>query len=156
MIHTSYVSYTMLTRPWNWSCLLLPLALFGCAGGDIEDVGGEPSLAEFVRETPVRGDLYIEVTDVRGKPLQPERVEISVDGETTIETTCMDEQKGRCRVWIGDFEALEHVTAWATTCGHRFGAALPLGPDVDEGLPFEAAVTVVGVQGLCGSGQPVP
>ena len=147
----------MHTRPWNWgAALLLPGLLAGCAGGDIDALDDEPGLAEFVRDAPVEGDLYIEVTNSRGEPLQPDSVVLTVDGEQTVETDCMLSEDGRCRVWLGDFAAMERVTAWATSCGHRFGAAVPLGPDVDEAVPFERAVTIVGVSGLCTADEPIP
>lgn len=112
-------------------------------------------MAEFVRELPVEGDLYVEVTNSRGEPLQPDSVVLSIDGERTIEADCMLAEEGRCRVWVGNFEAMERVTAWATSCGHRFGAAVPLGPEVDEAEPFEGAVTIVGVSGLCAADEPI-
>ncbi len=122
----------------------------------IDELDDEPDLAEFVRETPVEGHLYVEVTDSRGEPLQPDSVVLTTDGRQTAEANCMLSEDGRCRVWSGDFEAMERVTAWATSCGHRFGAAVPLGPDVDEAEPFEGAVTIVAVSGLCTADQPIP
>lgn len=147
----------MHTRPWKWAAaLLLPGVLAGCAGTETDELEDEPGLAEFVRDEPVQGDLYIEVTDSRGEPLQPDSVVLTIDGDQTVDADCMLSEDGRCRVWIGDFAAMSHVTAWASSCGHRFGAALPLGPDVDEAEPFEGAVTIVGVPGLCTADTPIP
>jgi len=148
----------MQTRPWTTAfALLLAATLAGCAGGEIDPTEGDPGLGNFIREAPVKGDLYIEVTDPRGNPIQPERVVLTVDGGEEIEAACMDPQASGCTVWLGDFEAMEWVTAWATTpCGHRFGTTVPLGPDVDEGEPFEAAVTILGVSGLCEGRDPSP
>lgn len=145
----------MRTRTQNRGLGLLALSLAaGCAGADASDLGDDPSLGTFVREAPVHGDLYIEFTDARGEPLHPESVELSIDGAEGISVDCMVEEGGLCTTWIGDFAALERVTAWATTCGHRFGTALPLGPDVDESAPYEASVTIVGVPGLCQPNDP--
>ena len=154
----SYRSVIMLTRPWTSAFVLLATAtLAGCAGGEIDPSDGDPGLGNFVRDAPVRGNLYIEVTDPRGTPIQPELVILTADGGEPLEAQCWDPQQGGCTVWLGDFEAMEWVTAWATTpCGHRFGTTVPLGPEVDEAEPFEAAVTVVSVSGLCDGRDPSP
>ncbi|MGH1340679.1 MAG: hypothetical protein ACRBN8_03945 [Nannocystales bacterium] len=145
----------MLTRTRNRGCALLALTMFaGCAGAETDPLGGEPDLAEFVRDEPVRGDLFIEFTDARGEPLYPESIEISVDGAESTDVECMTTDEGFCTTWLGGFEALERVTVWANSCGHRFGTALPLGPDVDERAPYQAAVTIVGVSGLCRPSEP--
>ena len=134
---------------------MLALSLLaGCAGADVDDLAGDPSLGTFVREAPVRGDLFIEFTDVHGEPLHPDSIEISVDGAEGVAVDCMADDGGLCTTWLGDFEALERVTVWATSCGHRFGTALPLGPDVDEGAPYQASVTILGVSGLCQADEP--
>jgi len=145
----------MLTRTRNRGCALLALSLIaGCAGAESNGLGDDSDLGTFVRESPVKGDLYIEFTDARGEPLHPESIELSVDGAEGIAVDCMVEDRERCTTWLGDFEALERVTAWATSCGHRFGTALPLGPDVDERAPYEASITIVGVSGLCQPNDP--
>ncbi len=145
----------MLTRTQNRGSALLALSLLaGCAGANSDDLGDDPSLGTFVREAPVQGDLYIEFTDARGEPLHPESIELSIDGADGVAVDCMEEDGGLCTTWLGDFEALERVTAWATSCGHRFGTALPLGPDVDESAPYQASVTIVGVPGLCQPNDP--
>lgn len=137
--------------------LLFAVTLAACASGEIDPIEGDPGLGNFVRDAPVRGDLYIEFTDPRGNPIQPERVILTVDGGDEVEATCMNPQEGGCTVWLSDFEAMEWVSAWATTaCGHRFGTTVPLGPEVDEGEPFEAAVTIVGVSGVCEGREPIP
>ncbi|MCR9161346.1 MAG: hypothetical protein ACE37F_12195 [Nannocystaceae bacterium] len=144
----------MHTRPWNWAAaLLLPGLLGGCASGEIDD---DAAPGSAVREAPVQGDLFIEVTDSRGAPLQPDSVVLTIDGERTVEADCMHGEDGRCQVWVGGFAAMQRVTAWASSCGHRFGAAVPLGPEVDESEPYEGAVTIVGVAGLCTGGTPIP
>lgn len=144
----------MLTRTQNRGFALLALSLLaGCAGADVEDFD-DPSLGTFVREAPVKGDLYIEFADARGEPLHPESIELSIDGAEGIAVDCMVEDGGVCTTWLGDFEALERVTAWATSCGHRFGTVLPLGPDVDERAPYQASVTILGVSGLCPADDP--
>lgn len=145
----------MLTRTQPRGFALLALSLLaGCAGGDVEDFDDDPSLGTFVREAPVKGDLYIEFADARGEPLHPESMELSIDGAEGIAVDCMVEDGGLCTTWLGDFEALERVTVWATSCGHRFGTVLPLGPDVDEGAPYQASVTILGVSGLCQADDP--
>lgn len=136
--------------------LLGMLVAGGCAGADAEALDGARDLGTFIREEPVRGILYVEVADADGTPLQPETVEISLDGDAIARADCMESTAGLCRVWVGELEAFERVTAWATTCGHRFGATVALGPEVDESDPFEAAVTIVGVPNLCDSVEPAP
>ena len=145
----------MRTRTRNRSLALVVLSvLAGCAGGDADDLEADHDLGTFVREEPVRGDLYIEFTDARGVALHPDAIELSMDGGEGVAAECIDEEAGVCTTWIRNFEALERVTVWATSCGHRFGVALPLGPDVDEATPYEASVTVVGVSGLCQASEP--
>jgi len=152
----SYSSTTMHTRPWNMgSALLAATLLAGCAGTEVDTPEGDPALGEFVRDQPVQGDLYIEVTDASGTPLQPDMVELRVDGVPTQTARCMDDASETCSVWLSEFAAMERVSAWATLCGHRFGAALPLGPDVDETQPFEASVTIVAASGLCTAADPL-
>lgn len=147
----------MRTRTQISGVALLALSwLAACAGTDVDELGEDPGLGIFVREAPVKGNLFIEFTDVHGEPLRPDSLEISVDGETGIAADCMAEDGGLCTTWLGDFEALERVTASATSCGHRFGSALPLGPDVDEGAPYQASVTIVGVRGLCAAQDQTP
>ena len=154
-IRLSYTWDTMLTRTQNRGLALLALSLLaGCAGADGEDFDADPSLGIFTREAPVKGDLYIEFADARGEPLRPESIELSMDGAEGIAVECLVEEEGLCTTWLGDFEALERVTVWATSCGHRFGTVLPLGPDVDERAPYQASVTVLGVSGLCQADDP--
>ena len=132
----------MHARLGTWlSGLLCVTLLVGCG-----DPGDEPDQEALERDEPISGQIYIEFTDARGEPLPAERVEVSVDGAPAEEATCMDDG---CGVWVGEFEAMGRVTAWATSCGHRFGATVPLGPDLDPASPLETGVTIVGVTGLC-------
>jgi hypothetical protein len=133
--------------PW---ALLVVTAVVGCTG---TDASPEQGSAAFDRDTPVQGELFIEFTDADGVPLPAETVEISVDGAPGPEPTCMDDT---CGIWVGEYAAMGRVSAWATSCGHRFGATVALGPEVDEASPYDVSLTIVGVAGLCTPANPIP
>ncbi len=132
---------------------LAPVLAVGCATGEID--GGPPTaLAEFVREIPVQGELFVEVADLDGNPIQTEEVTISVDGGEGTPAVCLEQADGACITWTAEFAALDRVTAWTSVCGHRFGAPVGFGPEVDESQPMDTAVTIVAVRGLCSGSKP--
>ncbi len=143
---------TRLRRSTGFALLALSTAV-GCAVGEIDD-GPAFELGEFVRDTPVHGELFIEVVDVEGNPVQAEEVTIAVDGGASTKASCMEQAEGACMVWTAEFAALDRVTAWTSVCGHRFGAPMSFGPEIDEAQRMEAGVTIVAVRGLCTGSKP--
>ncbi|MEM6294837.1 MAG: hypothetical protein AAGA54_26430 [Myxococcota bacterium] len=142
----------------------LSLALFtlagGCASAELPepDGGDVPGLAAYERDSPVVGDLFIEVERPDGSSVAPDAVTIVVDGDEVTDAVCVDKEGGACVLWVGDFEAWERVTAWVDLCGHRFAGPLSLAPGgiSDEAGPMSAQVTVVAVDSVCGARRHVP
>lgn len=134
---------------WTW--VVVSTLGLGCAAGDAPDPDehdGAP-LSARAPDEPVDGNLIIEVVDASGRPVSVDDVTITNDGEAPSVATCFDkDEQGQCIAWIAEFSAVDHVTAWASHCGHRFGAPVLLSPDVSD-VPLDLGVSVLAVSDLC-------
>lgn len=125
--------------------------LGGCASG--ESIG-EPDEFEAAdlgeRVEPLVGEVFVDVVDADGMPIEADAVWLTVDGARRNPAHCMDPNSPECETWFAGYEAMQRVTVWADVCGLLFLDAVTL----DAGSDVQANhVTLVANDVACGGAE---
>lgn len=133
---------------------LLLSVLGGCASG--ESIG-EPDEFEAAdlgeRVDPIVGEVFVDVVDPDGMPVEADAVWLTVDGARRNSAHCMQSESPECETWFAGYEAMQRVTVWADVCGILFLDAVTLGTGSDVQANH---VTLVANDVACGGAERSP
>ncbi len=132
--------------------VVLALSMFGgCASGEsIDEPDGFEAADLGERIDPLVGEVFVDVVDAAGMPIEADAVWLTVDGARRNPAHCMDPGNPECETWFVGYEAMQRVTVWADVCGLLFLDALTL----DASAEVQANhVTLVANDVACGGAE---